>query len=206
MAKKKPESIVEAIMKVAKDRFIVEREDEQTSELIDLAPDSIQKKSVLRLQRKLTGTHGRRTLLIAELPTSNEIDLALEWSAACKDVLLDPESSDLYLFITLLNHDYTIEQCISVEANEKFCRKFIQRPNESNEELIERTFLLSIADNSTRQAIQDPLTAAFSLTGDEVDWFNKSLQDEWRKKLLSGKSGNELIELLFGNRPEKNSE
>ncbi len=203
MSKKNPESLTEAIMRIGTERFVVNREDPQTSELIELCPTSIEDKTVLRLQRKLSGTRGSRTLLVCELANSKEIDHALEWSAACKDFLLDPESADLYLFLVLREQDITVEQCINIEANDKFCRKFIQRPSESNEEMIDRTFLLSVADNSTNQSIQDPLTVALTLTSKDVDWFDKPVQNDWRAKLLSVKSGPELIELLFEDNNNK---
>ena len=203
MAKVGNETVTDTIIRTANERFVVEREDAGRSELMALAPGELHKKNVLRLQRKAAGTHGRRTLLIAELANSTEIDLALQWSAACKDVLLDPESSDLYLFIILANHDYTVEQCINVEANEKFCRKFILRPHETNEELIERTFLLPIIDKSTDQPIQDPLTSALLLTGEKLNWFDSKMQEEWRTKLISAKSGSDLIDGIFGNGSKK---
>lgn len=203
MAKSKKEdnigmpSLVDRISEAAVSRFIVVTEGQEIELLKKLAPAKLTNIEVVRLQRIAMGTPGWRTLIVATIGSSTEIDLAIEWSAFCKEELLDPESSDLYLIVAVKNLDLSLEECVSIEASEKFCRKFILRPNETVDQLLSRTFLLEIAGDSSSEGIIDPLTIALSETAKEAAWFTEDQRDLWRQLLLSSKSGHELVERLF---------
>ncbi|HTJ51804.1 MAG TPA: ABC-three component system middle component 1 [Cyclobacteriaceae bacterium] len=199
-------SIIEIITEAVKERFIPDQQSAEINSLKALAPVSLSKIEVLRLQRISTGTQGWRTLIIAFLNSSKDIDDALQWSASCKDELLDPEASDLYLIIIINEISLTVEECISIEANEKFCRKFILRPDESLNQLMERTFLTPVIEASIDEQILDPFTVALRDTGLLEEWFNNKEQQNWRKIFLSGKIGAELIDQLFGDMEEESLE
>jgi hypothetical protein len=123
-----------------------------------------------------------------------------------KEELLDPESADLYLIVMLENMDLTLEECVSMEASEKFCRKFILRPDETIEDLMKRTFLPVIIEDKTTDAVFDPLTVALNDTGKDAEWFSANERDRWRALLLSSKSGHDLVEKLFKFPPDGTSE
>lgn len=202
MAKRKEDSsatqsLVERISQVVTSRFIAVTEGIEIDILKKLAPQGLMGIEVVRLQRIDTGTLGWRTFIIATVESASKIDLAIEWSAFCKEELLDPESSDLYLVIIVTNLDLSIEECVSIEASEKFCRKFILRPNETVDQLLGRTFLLAIEGDASSEGIFDPLSVALSDTAKGVGWFTLEEQNVWRQLLLSSKSGHELVEKLF---------
>ncbi len=84
--------LIDLIAELVEKRFIVVTDDPVIETLKSLAPDGLTNKDVVRLQRIVTGTLGWRTFVIATVESSSQITLALEWSAFCKEELLDPES------------------------------------------------------------------------------------------------------------------
>jgi len=185
-------------------RFIIRFESKEINTLKSLPDQKLQNTDVIQLQRKSTTPKGWRTLSICTVTSSEDINFALQWSAECKEELLDPESADLYLLMLTQDFEISKEECLSIEANEKFCRKLILRPEESLEQLLARTFLVSISEPSESSHIMDPLTLALKETNKNFSWFDDSQQGIWRKALLSSKTGQELIDRLF-QEPEKES-
>lgn len=197
--------IVEAIRTTVKERFIVELESDIIINLKQLAPSKIIEKEIIRLQRISSTKGGWRTFLVATLQQTGDIDYAIQWAASSKEEILDPQAADLYLIIEIKNNDLTLEQCISIEAGEKVCRKLILRPNEQINELIERTFLAPVEETVSDEQIMDPLTVALRETASTQDWFNANQQTRWRSILLSGLTGAELIDALF-DEPDKSNQ
>ena len=195
------QQLVTSISDAIAERFIVVSESDEIDTLKGLAPETLKDFDVLRIQRRSTGTTGWRTFIITYLNSAKEIDIALEWSAYCKEELLDPESADLYLLIIITKPDITIEECVNIEASEKFCRKFILRPGEEINDLLKRTFLLPIEDQAVSGNILDPLTIALTNTAKNSPWLNSDELQRWRNILLSSANGHDLIELIF-NYPE----
>jgi len=189
--------VIEKITTAAKDRFTLEVNGTGAEELIALASEDLVRGDVVRLQRTATGTKGFRTLLLATLQDPTQMDLAVQWAASCKQDLIDPGAADLYLVVVIQDNTWTIEQCLNIEADEKFCRKFILRPQETLDDLIQRTFLTRIMDRETEGALTDPLTIALRDTNSTHQWFSTERQQTWRAAFLSGKSGSDLIDILF---------
>ncbi len=199
-----PSTLVDLISQEVKDRFILISESGEIDILKSLAPDSLIRKDVIRLQRIANATMGWRTLIIAAAESPSDISKALEWSASCKEELLDPDSSDLYLFI-IGSFEISIEECVSIEANEKFCRKFVLRPEETLQQLLKRTFIPPLRHEIVSDSIIDPLTAALSLTAAaDAPWLTSDEQKRWQKALLSNLNGPELVDTLFTAPERKN--
>lgn len=203
------ELLITAIDIAIDGRFQIDPNEGFLKKLEEIKPSELTDAAVLRIQR-LPSSEGPtlsldtwRTVLVTVLVNKVQLRLAFEWAALVKETLLDPESSDLYLFIAFGNHiNLTIEYCILIESTEQFCRKYVLRPEETPEQLIERTFLAPLINSSVNNRISDPLLAAFSITGNQRTWFNTAEQNKWQKIFLSGKKGDELVDELFSERPE----
>ena len=195
----KTEELISSITESITDRFYIEDATDFSNMLLDLTENKHLQKSIMRIQRiqKHSELATWKTMLIVELKSNEELKNALEWTASVKDALLDPETADLYLFIIFEKDDIKLEQSLRIEATEQFCRKYVQRPNKSANELIERTFLSKLKD--TKQGIKriDPLNNALALTEKNNEWFTKEEQQDWKKLLLSNNTGYELVELLI---------
>lgn len=197
----KTEELILSITESITDRFYIEDATDFSNMLLDLTENKHLQKSIMRIQRIKKQSETQlvtwKTMLIIELKSNEELKNALEWTASVKDALLDPETADLYLFIIFKNDDIKLDQSLRIEATEQFCRKYVQRPNKSANELIERTFLSRLKD--TKQGVKsiDPLNNALALTEKNNKWFTKEEQQDWKKLLLSNNTGYELIELLI---------
>lgn len=181
------------------DRFFVEDDCTTLKRFLELAENFKFQNEVIRIHRipKENKLVRCKTILIAELKEISELKDVLHWTASVKDILLDPESSDLYLFVIFETDDITLEESLRIESTEQFCRKYVQRPNKTVNEFIERTFLSRI--NSTKQDAEhiDPLNNALLLTEKNNKWFTKEEQLKWKNLLLSNKTGYDLVELLI---------
>lgn len=199
----KKEEFIEAINKAINGRFKIQPKKDapkfdeiKPSELTDVTVFRIQKIPIL--QNTSIPLQYWRTILVTLLKNDSQLEKALQWAALVKEALLDPESSDLYLFIIFDNSvNITMESCIRIESTEQFCRKYVARPEESPEQLIERTFLTPLADLSAKNILFDPLISAFSSLESKYPSFNTLTQNKWREAFLSGKNGSEIINELF---------
>jgi hypothetical protein len=110
-----------------------------------------------------------------------------------------------YLFILWHNDSApSIEECLRVEANEDFCRKFVLRPNESAESFITRTFLKKVDAPHPLDLGQDPLISAFSGLEEQYDWFDEAEKTKWKEAFNSGASGSDLFNALITHKSENN--
>jgi hypothetical protein len=191
------ESLLRAITKASEGQFAIEANSAGVKKMLDLAPEGLIDRSVIRLKRIVTQTPYWRTIIISSISLIREINLVLQWAATVKDDLLDPESSDLYLMLAVNDPVCALETCINIEAGEQFCRKYVLRPRETLDAFIERTFLGSISGVTGDGDISDPLLAALAATGQDYAWFTPAIQQQWHAALTSGKTSAELIELLF---------
>ena len=142
-----------------------------------------------------------KTLLLLELKNQDKLKQALEWAALVKESLLDPETADLYLFICF-ERELAIGHCLRIESTEQFCRKYVQRPKESAEKLIERSFLNRLEESSQELIDIDPLNKALSSTGKDFQWFTKEERVKWKKIFLSSYTGGDLVEEIFSQNEE----
>jgi hypothetical protein len=201
-------AFTEAIVQAASDRYDIEQTSELINDLYAVAEKSLNDVKVVQLRRKTNPTPNRHTILIAIVDSSDHFMRAMRWAAVVRDELTDPCLSALYLMGGVTDGELSLEACTNIEANEQYCRKYFLRPQESVTELIERTFLFPLSNESSDEEITDPLHAAFSETANELSWFTAEHQEHWRTALLSGKTGAELIEYLFNEeepvKPEDN--
>lgn len=195
------------INSVIENRFSIENQNDIQAEMLALLPENIGNKQVLRFCRQdSSDTLSRymKTLLIVGIASDNLRD-ALQWAALCKEVLLDPETSDVYLFIMWLgDNNPSIEECLRIEANEDFCRKFVLRLNETVESFIERTFLKKIDVSELLDLGQDPLISAFSGLEEHFSWFDQAEKTRWKEAFNSVASGSDLFDALTTHKPENN--
>lgn len=188
-------------------RFSLETQNDVEGEMLDLLPENIPYRQVLRFERQHPShilSRYMKTLLIVGITTDQLRDV-LQWAALCKELLLDPETSDIYLFILWLNDsDPSVEECLRVEANEDFCRKFVLRPHETIESFIERTFLKQVNTPQPLDLGQDPLISAFSGLEEQFAWFDEAEKARWKEAFGSGDSGFDLFDALITPNPENN--
>jgi len=201
------EEFVAHINKSIEARFIVEDQSDIRTEIFILAPENIIDKQVLRFCRQQPADllpHYMKTLLMVNISQNNLKDV-LQWVALSKEVLLDPETADIYLFIMWKGEiTPSIEECLRIEANEDFCRKFVLRPNETNQSFVERTFITKVDAPSPLDLGQDPLIASFSVLEQEFTWFNNDEKIKWREAFSSGASSFDLFNTLINNKSESN--
>ncbi|MBN9382206.1 MAG: hypothetical protein J0H74_15665 [Chitinophagaceae bacterium] len=187
-----------------KNRFKVVDDDPLIKEINDLAPDLLPEKQVLRfcrLQEHPEGISHLKTLLSVRIPRERLKD-ALAWAALSKDMLLNPETADLYLFITWKDENTpSLDECLRIESSEDFCRKFVLRPNEKEETFIERTFISELTIVTPVDLGQDPLISAFSGLEEQFSWFTEEEKRKWLQAFNSGISSYELFYALIDQNP-----
>lgn len=198
---------LDVLKKVINSQFIIQSDEYALKKIDEIKPEGLTDTFVLRIQRnRILQTPSKplnywRTIIVTELASKIQLESALQWAASAKEILLDPESADLYMFIIFKNNvNISIETCIRIESTEQFCRKYVARPGESPEDLISRTFLTSLDDFSKSPDIpilDDPIDIVFSSLKKDFLWFNATEQKNWRENFLSGKSGSEIINTLF---------
>jgi hypothetical protein len=165
-------------------------------------PAGTWEKSVLILNRTPTVGAGK-TLLLASSTPSAHVEEILMWCAYAKGNLPDPESADLYLFLIYDDPIPDLDSCLQIEADELYCRKYLLRPNERLDDLLNRSFLSEPGEASAGQQRSDPLKQALLDTAANYSWLNGAEIDRWREILLSDNGGYELAHLLY-QPPAKN--
>jgi hypothetical protein len=161
-----------------------------------LAPTSLNCKTIFEVQLLKSEAKGLKTVLLASINSFDDLIYPLKWAAAVKDILLDPQSADLYLIIHQ-NGNIPLETCLRIESSEEFCRKFILRPEETTEGLINRTFLSKLIDDSSEEISNSPTLNAFNSMRKENDWMEESEQKRWQELLLSDMESYDIIQSIF---------
>lgn len=187
--------MAEAIIEKSKSRFEVDLEPKTLSSLLALAPGALEDRQALRIRREGVKSGGWRTLLIASIRSLEDLPKVIRWSAEVRDYLEEPETADLYLLLIVA--DVPEEECIQIEADEQFCRKFVQRPGESIVGMLDRTFLNQLTKGTVETGSAEPLAQALSNLGTRHTWLTPDQQEVWRTALLSGVTGAELAEALL---------
>jgi len=103
----------------------------------------------------------------------------------------------LYLIAAITSPELSIDICTNIESNDKFCRKYLLRPQETIEGLLGRTFLNPLTNEASEVEIVDPLHTALANTLKNLPWFTSDIQAFWKVTLLSGKTSADLIDNLF---------
>ncbi|WP_348825052.1 ABC-three component system middle component 1 [Flavobacterium aestuarii] len=187
-------------------RFSIKSQGPIENEMIEIASENLQNKKLLRFFRPLeTLEPSLKTLLIVGINSDNQLKDVLQWAALCKELLLDPETADIYLAIMWTGETQpSLEECLRIEASEDFCRKFVLRPNETKESFVERTFITKVDVPTPLDLGQDPLISAFSVLEQEFSWFNDDEKVKWREAFSSGTSSFDLFNTLINNKSESN--
>lgn len=156
-----------------------------------LAEIEFQTIQLKRLNRKGAGW---RTVLIAAFPFElANIQGAFQWAAGVRDMLPEPQTADLYLF--LLIEGIASENAARLESDDRFCRKVVARDQEDVRSLLDRSFLASLAPAGSSDGITDPLLAALESLKNAHSWVEPHLA-EWHGLLLSGMAGADIADAL----------
>lgn len=172
--------------------------------LARLAEPSLADVFALKLRRADMPNSSGRTILLAVIDKLEEWKTVSRWTAQVRDVLPEPETSDLYLI--LLAEGFSSHNCSRIEADEQFCRKYVTTSVEEIPSLLDRTFLAPLSVSGTGDGIVDPVTAAFQSTQAKHAWLKNALQEHWLRTFLSEKAGKDLVpEIIESREPGKGS-
>ena len=183
------------------DRYRFDGNAEFTEDLLSLSAENLKHKEILRIKRLSTEVDRWKTLVFIEIAADSESEIkaelksALTWIASVKENLLEPESTDLYLFLAF-NRDISAEECLRIESTEQFCRKYVLLPNEEISDLVNRTFLQKFISSRDTAGSTDPMERAFYNTLAQFIWLTPEVQRRW-KKAFAESSGSELFEKLL---------
>jgi len=182
--------MVAAISKRAEGRYEVALSDfDPASPSVEIVSTTVQLKRVNR-----EGA-GWRTVLIAAFPfDSAKIQGAFRWAADIRDMLAEPQTADIYMF--MLIEGIASEDAARLEADDRFCRKIVVRGQEDAESFLNRSFLATLSPaSSSSDNINDPLLASLDSLGQAHSWVVPH-REKWRELLLSGQSGGDIAEAL----------
>lgn len=162
-----------------------------------LAESPLTDVTALKVRRTAKPMSSGRTILLAAIDKIEDWRLVARWTAQVRDMLPEPETSDLYLI--LLAEGFSQHNRSRLEADEQFCRKYVTSSIEEIPLLLDRTFLASLSASETSTTILDPITAAFLATQTKHSWFTNTLQEQWLKTFLSDKTGRDLVPDIIEN-------
>lgn len=192
------QELVTAITKRAEGRYEVHLvdEDEMVSPSIDIGMTAIQ---LRRINRENAGW---RTVLITAFPSNKDnIQSAFRWAADIRDILAEPQTADLYMF--MLIDGVESEDAARFETDDRFCRKVVLRKHEDIDSFLDRSFLASLTPARDGNDISDPLLASLNSMCQAHNWVKPHLE-KWRELLLSEKSGDEIVnslrDMMFGEK------
>lgn len=154
---------------------------------------------ILRLKRARIEKAGWRTVLLIELP-SHAAQAAHQWAASIRDVLPEPETSDLFMFIIL--REATHDEAIRIETDDRFCRKVVARRQETPMEFLDRTFLAALDPPGNVETLSEPLVAALQALSSAQSW-TKNHIDFWKTELLSTTNGADIARSLRASMTSK---
>ena len=190
-------NFVQTIKQYVESRFMVNEDEEWKKTVIEIPFEKNFEKDIIQLKRFSTNSISWRTFLIVVLVSIKDLEDSIHWAASVRDELLDPETADLYLIIAIEDPCLTLEKCINIESDEKYCRKYVLRPKETFCDLLDRTCLALADDLVSNIGISDPLLNALNKASKTNKWLNDHYMEKWRTAFLSGKNGEELIDILF---------
>lgn len=182
------QQLAEAIVQRAEGRYDVQFPDALELGLPEVDYDS----QVVRLRRASIVAAGWRTILLIETPLIS-IQAAHQWAADVRDVLPEPETSDLYMF--LVAPSIPDDEAARIETDDRFCRKIVVRDSEGVMGFLDRTFLASLDPAGDLETLSDPLASALNSLSITHPWTEPHLP-EWRAQLLTTTNGAELARLL----------
>lgn len=186
------------------DRYRFDDNDDFIDELLSFSPENLKHKEILRIKRLNAEVDRWKTLIFVEIADDSESEIkaglkdALSWVASIKEKLLEPEATDIYLFLAF-DREISAEECLRIESTEQFCRKYVLLPREEFPDFINRTFLQKLTNSKSTSESTDPLERAFLNTFTQFTWLTPEVQKRW-KKAFSELSGSELFDQLLERR------
>ncbi|WP_338884791.1 ABC-three component system middle component 1 [Aeromonas hydrophila] len=182
--------MVAAISKRAEDRYEV-----SLSDTLELASPSIDIYSAMvQLKRANREGAGWRTVLIAAFPFDlAKIQGAFRWAADVRDMLAEPQTADLYMF--MLVEGIASEDAARLETDDRFCRKVVVREQEDVDSFLDRTFLATLSPAGNSDNISDPVLTSLGSLSLAHPWVKPHIET-LRELLLSGQSGVDIAEAL----------
>jgi len=182
------QQLAETIVERAQGRY-----DVRSLEELELTLPEVERPSqVLRLKRSSSQAAGWRTILLVEAPLAS-VQVAYHWAADVRDVLPEPETSDLYMF--LLIGDIANDDAARIETDDRFCRKVVARESEEAANLLDRTFLATLNPAGDVEKLSDPLESALNSLSAAHPWTSPYLL-AWKAELLSNTSGTEVAQVF----------
>jgi hypothetical protein len=177
-------------------RFVFCEPTERSAYLESLAGEGFSRR-VLMARRTSSEHGGFRTILVAHADSLHASGAALHWTADVRDALPEPATADIYLFLEIASA--SLDDCLRLEADDQYCRKYVKRPNESGEEFLKRTFLAAPVAPRRVGEMADPLSASLMQAAKVHSWFSSEEQMHWRQALMSGVTGQELAARILEN-------
>lgn len=182
----KLQQLTAAISQRAEGRYEV-----HLADAVDL-PEVEHSSEILRLKRSRIDKAGWRTVLLIELPSS-AVQAAHHWAADVRDVLPEPETSDLYMFLVI--SDVTNDEATRIETDERFCRKIVARQSEAVMDFLDRTFLAALDPPGDVETLSDPLISALNSLSAAHPWTGPHIT-ALKAELLSNTSGADVVRVL----------
>ncbi|WP_321865830.1 ABC-three component system middle component 1 [Paraburkholderia tropica] len=147
---------------------------------------------VVRLKRSHIELAGWRTVLLIELPLT-ALQAANQWAADVRDVLPEPETADLYMFLMI--SDISKDDAARIETDDRFCRKVVVRKSEAAGDFLNRTFLAALDPAGDVETLNDPLVSALNALSAARPWSAPHIA-AWRAQLLTNKNGADVVRVL----------
>ena len=182
----KLQQLTAAISQRAEGRYEV-----HLADAVDL-PEVEHSSEILRLKRSRIDKAGWRTVLLIELPSS-AVQAAHQWAADVRDVLPEPETSDLYMFLVI--SDVTNDEATRIETDERFCRKIVARQSEAVMDFLDRTFLAALDPPGDVETLSDPLISALNSLSAAHPWTGPHIT-ALKAELLANTSGADIVRVL----------
>jgi hypothetical protein len=182
------QELTDAIIQRAKGRYDVCLPDGAQLELPEVDCNS----HVVRLKRSNMERAGWRTVLLIE-PSLAALQAANQWAADVRDVLPEPENSDLYMFLMISG--VAKNDAARIETDDRFCRKFVVSESESTGDFLNRTFLAALDPAGDVETLSDPLVSALNTLSNAHSWSAPHIA-AWRAQLLTNQNGADVVRIL----------
>ncbi|NIF28913.1 hypothetical protein F3J44_21345 [Pantoea sp. Tr-811] len=157
-----------------------------------MLPEVDYNSQVLRLKRSHNERAGWRTVLLIELPLT-ALQAANQWAADVRDVLPEPETADLYMFLMI--SDIAKDDAARIETDDRFCRKIVVREFETAGDFLNRTFLAALDPAGDIETLSDPLVSALSTLSNAHPWSAPHIAT-WKAELLTNQNGADVVRVL----------
>lgn len=163
-----------------------------------MLPEVDYQADVIRLKRSHIEKAGWRTILLIELPLT-ALQAANQWAADVRDVLPEPETADLYMFLMISG--IAKDDAARIETDDRFCRKVVVRESEAAGDFLNRTFLAALDPAGDVETLSDPLVSALNALTKAHPWSAPHLA-AWKEELLTNRNGADVVRVLIDSLSE----